>query len=59
MLLPAAIIRKITGRSFALVLQIPFNFLYSVTLDTQHSTAGQNIQRVTYSHAIPSDSGFS
>ncbi|HGJ5875485.1 MAG TPA: hypothetical protein ACHBX0_02610 [Arsenophonus sp.] len=26
--------------SFALVLQIPFNFLDSVTLDTQHNTAG-------------------
>ncbi|MDR5617060.1 fimbria/pilus outer membrane usher protein [Arsenophonus sp.] len=45
--------------SFALVLQIPFNFLDSVTLDAQRNTAGQNIQRVTYNHAMPSDGGFS
>lgn len=45
--------------SFALVLQIPFNFLDSVTLDTQRNAAGQNSQRVTYSHAMPSDGGFS
>ncbi|QBY41592.1 fimbria/pilus outer membrane usher protein [Arsenophonus nasoniae] len=45
--------------SFALVLQIPFNFLDSVTLDTQRNAAGQNIQRVTYNHAMPSDGGFS
>ncbi|WP_238149291.1 hypothetical protein [Arsenophonus endosymbiont of Aleurodicus floccissimus] len=45
--------------SFALVLQIPFNFLDSVTVDAQRNTAGQNIQRVTYSHAMPNDGGFS
>jgi len=45
--------------SFALVLQIPLNFLDSMTIDAQRNTAGQNTQRVTYSHAMPSDGTFS
>lgn len=45
--------------SVALSLQIPFGLQESVAFSVEHAPEGGSAQRVNYSHAMPSEGGFS